>query len=255
VLVWIYKAGLESSSVQATVGKLALGIKITSMSGRRIGFWHATGRLAAELLSVFTFWIGFLFAAFTKRRQALHDLIARTLVVERRRTPDEIVNAPPASGGDGVAAIAIVILAVAVVGIMAAIAIPAYQDYTIRTQVTEGLVIAAPYKAAVASAAVAGTEWDSMTLAGLNLSPPSDAKYVADVDIVSGAIGITYGKSANTAIRDKALALVPYRPAGSTEVRWICGRAPVPAGASAAVTGGASYTTIPDKYLPMACRQ
>ena len=79
---WLYNAGLESSAWQATPGKRALGIKVTDLNGNRISFGRATVRFVAHLVSVVTLLIGYLIQPFTAKRQALHDLIARTLVIE-----------------------------------------------------------------------------------------------------------------------------------------------------------------------------
>jgi uncharacterized RDD family membrane protein YckC len=86
--VWLaaalmYYAGLESSEAQATFGKRALGIKVTDAEGRRLSFKHAAGRWMGAALSYMSFYIGFLMAGFTERKQALHDYIAGTLVVDR----------------------------------------------------------------------------------------------------------------------------------------------------------------------------
>jgi uncharacterized RDD family membrane protein YckC len=80
---WLYFAYQESSPAQATIGKRALGIKVTDLEGNRISFGRATGRYFAKYLSAITLFIGFLLAAFTARKQALHDMIAGTLVVNR----------------------------------------------------------------------------------------------------------------------------------------------------------------------------
>ena len=84
VLVWLYFALCESSAWQATVGKLAMGIRVTDMEGRRIGFWRALGRYAAKLLSWLILLIGFLMIAWTRRKQGLHDMLANTLVLNGR---------------------------------------------------------------------------------------------------------------------------------------------------------------------------
>ena len=83
LLWWLYFAVLESSRWQATLGKLALSIKVTGLDGGRIGFGRATIRTAAKYLSAAILLIGFLMAGFTRRKQALHDLVAGTLVVDR----------------------------------------------------------------------------------------------------------------------------------------------------------------------------
>lgn len=79
-----YYAGMESSGSQATLGKQALGIKVTDLNGRRITFGRAVGRFFGKILSALILMIGFIMAAFTERKQALHDMIAGTLVVRTR---------------------------------------------------------------------------------------------------------------------------------------------------------------------------
>lgn len=78
-----YYAGMESSSYQATVGKIALGIQVTDLNGNRISFGRALGRNLAEILSALILLIGYIMVAFTPKKQGLHDLIAGTLVVKK----------------------------------------------------------------------------------------------------------------------------------------------------------------------------
>lgn len=81
--IWLYFAGMESSTFQGTLGKLAVGLKVTDLNGNRISFLKASARYFLGLLSWSTAMIGFIIAAFTNRKQALHDLLAGTLVLER----------------------------------------------------------------------------------------------------------------------------------------------------------------------------
>jgi len=81
-----YYAGMESSSYQATVGKIALGIQVTDLSGDRISFGRALGRNLAEILSALILLIGYIMVAFTEKKQGLHDMIAGTLVVKKGST-------------------------------------------------------------------------------------------------------------------------------------------------------------------------
>ena len=83
VIVWLYYALMESSSKQATLGKMALGIVVTDMNGDRISFGRATGRHFAKFVSFLTLFIGFIMAGFTEKKQALHDMIASCLVVQK----------------------------------------------------------------------------------------------------------------------------------------------------------------------------
>jgi uncharacterized RDD family membrane protein YckC len=81
VVRWLYFALMESSRWQGTVGKRLLGIRVTGMDGNRIGFGRATGRYFGKIISALILCIGFMMAGFTERKQALHDMIAGTLVV------------------------------------------------------------------------------------------------------------------------------------------------------------------------------
>jgi len=83
VVRWLYFALMESSSWQATVGKRVMGIQVTGMQGERIGFGRATGRYFGKIISALPLCIGFMMAGFTERKQALHDMIAGTLVVRK----------------------------------------------------------------------------------------------------------------------------------------------------------------------------
>lgn len=80
---WLYFALLESSSSQATVGKMALSIKVTDLSGGRISFGRATGRYFGKFISGIILLIGFFMAGWTAKKQALHDMMADTLVVRK----------------------------------------------------------------------------------------------------------------------------------------------------------------------------
>jgi len=80
-LGWLYFALMESSAKQATLGKMLLGVRVTDLAGRRVSFGRATARYFCKLLSALILGIGFIMAAFHSRKQALHDLIAGTLVV------------------------------------------------------------------------------------------------------------------------------------------------------------------------------
>ena len=80
---WLYWAGLESSVYQATLGKMALGLKVTDLNGAPISFARATGRYFAKFISAIILWIGFMMAGWTARKQALHDIMAGTLVVKK----------------------------------------------------------------------------------------------------------------------------------------------------------------------------
>jgi uncharacterized RDD family membrane protein YckC len=83
---WLYHALMESSKQQGTLGKMALGLRVTDLEGRRINFGRATGRYFAKILSTLIFMIGYIMAAFTSKKQALHDFIGGTLVLSKQST-------------------------------------------------------------------------------------------------------------------------------------------------------------------------
>lgn len=83
-LNWLYFALMESSKYRATLGKLALGLAVTTMEGEKISFGQATGRYFGKILSGLILYIGFFMAGFTDKKQALHDMLANTLVIRKR---------------------------------------------------------------------------------------------------------------------------------------------------------------------------
>lgn len=84
VVTWLYHALMESSEWQATVGKKALGLVVTDMEGRRVTFWRATGRHFGKIVTnMVPAFIGYIMAGFTEKKQALHDMIAGCLILQR----------------------------------------------------------------------------------------------------------------------------------------------------------------------------
>jgi uncharacterized RDD family membrane protein YckC len=81
VAEWLYFALMESSNRMATLGKMAIGIKVTDLNGNRVSFGRATGRYFARILSGMILMIGYIMAGFTQKKQALHDMMASCLVV------------------------------------------------------------------------------------------------------------------------------------------------------------------------------
>jgi uncharacterized RDD family membrane protein YckC len=99
---WLYFSLQESSVQQATLGKRALGIKVTDLEGRRVSFGRATGRYFAKILSVLICYVGFIMAGFTDRKQALHDMIAGTLVVRTHPVSGQLQAAGSGSAASAV---------------------------------------------------------------------------------------------------------------------------------------------------------
>lgn len=83
VMAWLYYALMESSSYGGTIGKIAVGIKVTTLDGERITFGKATGRYFAKIITNFTLLIGYIMIGFTEKKQALHDLIANCIVIKK----------------------------------------------------------------------------------------------------------------------------------------------------------------------------
>ena len=128
-------------------------------------------------------------------------------------------------------------IVVAIIGILAAIAIPAYQDYTIRAQVSEGLNLSAGAKAAISEYYMdRGTFPTNNALAGLSVNTTIAGNYVTSVTVGSGVITVAYGNQSNAAIAGATLLLSPATTAGA--INWDCNAGLV----------------LVDKWLPAACR-
>lgn len=148
--IWFGMAGayyslMESSASQATLGKMALGIKVTDRDGRRLSFAHALGRWMSASLSYLTLYIGFFLAGFTDRKRALHDFVANTLVVDKWAFTPHPERQQRGLGGCVIVFLVVVVGlgGLALLGILAAVAIPAYQDYTERAR-SRGAQLAPP---------------------------------------------------------------------------------------------------------------
>jgi len=84
LVTWLYHALMESSEWQATVGKRALGLVVTDMAGRRVSFGRSTGRHFGKIITnLVPAFLGYIMAAFTEKRQALHDMMAGCLILRR----------------------------------------------------------------------------------------------------------------------------------------------------------------------------
>ena len=153
-------------------------------------------------------------------------------------------------------------IVVAIIGILAAIAIPAYQDYTIRAQVTEGLNLASAVKTGVAEYYAQDGKWPTTMAQANGSSALPKGKYVNKIEVANGTIKITYGNNANANLAKSGQNVLELQPklSPNQDVVWLCGKNTATAtsgltdpsaGASDSATSG---TTVLAKYLPANCR-
>lgn len=247
IVTWFYYAILESSSGQATFGKRAFGIKVVDLSGKRISFGRATGRYISKLLSYLTLFIGFLMAGWTARKQALHDMTSSCLVVARTASEQDIRDASPAGTmplSGAVIAVAVIIgVTIPAIGILAAIAIPAYQDYLKRSKVTEVAATVGACKSSVGEFIVgSGRLPQSAEEAGCSVTPTA---YVATLEVQGNVIG-AQARNIDAAVDGTWLVL----QAMSSDNLMRNGREPL--------TSWRCSTNAPPsvyKFFPASCRQ
>jgi type IV pilus assembly protein PilA len=151
-------------------------------------------------------------------------------------------------------------IVVAIIGILASIAIPAYQDYTVRAQVSEGINMAAFAKAPVMDAFLDdGIPPATRLQAGMTANATdTQGKYVQEVEITNGTVTVMFGNEANAAIQNETISITPYETS-DLGVVWRCGFAPAPAGLNPMGTGAGSPAahvdpTVAPQYLPSSCR-
>ena len=150
-------------------------------------------------------------------------------------------------------------IVVAIIGILASLAFSAYQTYTVRAQVAEGINMAAGAKTPVIDA-YNNTGEPPAGRAEAGMSPnatDTKGKYVASVDVDEGRVVVTYGGDAHTAISGEEVSFTPYLTVGNAVI-WRCGSAPAPSNGvpltGNGVTSAYVAPTVDPRYLPSTCR-
>ena len=142
VIIWLYYALLESSPLQASLGKIIVGIKVVDRRGRRLTFWQATERIFSKLVTNVTFYFGFFIAAFDKKKRTLHDRISHSAVVSKRVEfdPDALEEETEEDASLTFITVVSVLLALVFVAlIVVAVALPQYQKTERQVQLSRVL--------------------------------------------------------------------------------------------------------------------
>ena len=234
----LYYGLQESSAHQATLGKRALGIKVADAQGRRLTRSHALGRWFAAALSYLTCYIGFLLAAFTERKQALHDMVAGTQVVDRWAFTAHPERQRRGPSGCLIAVLVGVLGVIPLAAILAAIAIPQYQEYVFRAKVAGAIAAARPLQPAIEEARRQGGACPGNGRAGIRAASDYATADLATLeagpmqDSGACALQLTLRGSGSAALDGKRVWL-ELDPGGG---RWTCS------------------SEIEDRYLPRDCR-
>ncbi|MGE4072597.1 MAG: pilin [Lysobacterales bacterium] len=143
-------------------------------------------------------------------------------------------------------------IVVAIIAILAAIALPAYQDYTIRAQVGEGPINAAALKTGVSEFYADRGTWPTDN-ASLGITQTVSGSYVSDITNTGGVLTITYGNNANSKILGSTLGLAAAVN-DNGDIAWVCGQRVQPSGFTQAGGGAGAVTTVEQKYRAANCR-
>lgn len=220
---FLYFTLMESSERGATLGKRAFKLRVvTAVGNERIGFGRAVGRYFARFISMIVLYIGYLMQPFTQRKQALHDMICGTAIIALAPASRVLLGVAIFFG-----------LLIPTLGVVAAISIPAYQDYTVRAKVADALIAASPARDAVQTY-IAERNAVPKTLgeAGVEVSATPRVQSIT-INPRDATLTVTL---AFPPLTGKTILLVPQRAEGNA-ITWKC-----------------QPGTVAQKYLPASCR-
>ena len=208
LLAFIYE-GYMISRRGTTFGKDWVGIRVLrNSSGENLSFVRAGTRSLARYLSWLTVYVGFLIQPFTKHRQALHDFVVDSVVVR------------VGAGRGSILPIAIIFLVVLVFGMVAAVALPAYDDYMSRSRVVTGVQLLQSLKGA-ASKHITEKQMVPESVDSLGV-PIQRESYFQEVAVDrSGALYVEFNKDAGSQLAGKHVVLLPYMTKDG--FLWACG--------------------------------
>ena len=247
---WTYCIPFEASRMQGTPGKYFLGLAVVNSRGEKIGVGQAFGRNYGKFLSTIILDIGFMLAGWTSYKQGLHDFMADTYVVHKKVLLDYKSGKTNENGYLSSSASVVVGVIVGVfamlcfIGILAAIAIPAYQDYIARSQMAEGIQLAGGAEAGLADYKQNNFVWPSSLSDVYSLASSRPAGRYTDLvsitgchDQTCGVISFMKSEDVNRNITGKTVEIWTTDD-GAT---WHC--------------GPGSMDPVSEKFLPASCRE
>ncbi|MCL2310674.1 MAG: RDD family protein [Proteobacteria bacterium] len=225
VLSLLYFTLCESSRWQATIGKLVIGLKVTDTSGNRLSFLRALGRYAAHFVTNLTLLIGYVINVFTARQQALHDLIAGTLVVYKEVAPLDLADHPvaPARTAQKVSAVVVwfmwALLTLSIVLVMGSLIknIPDYHKPAAATKMYEAEMLGASATTAASEYQAAHGQFPpTLDAADFHQTSPQVRRIWIDADS-----GVIHLELAFSPLKKKTLDFVPSTDEDG-DLIWAC---------------------------------
>ncbi|MDR0250425.1 MAG: RDD family protein [Burkholderiales bacterium] len=220
----LYFALSESSRWQGTLGKRAIGLKVTDANGKRLSFLHALARYVAHIVSNLTFGIGYVLNVFTARQQTLHDLIVGTLVVYREVTPSDLADNPEVPTQDAqkmtvllVWAMSAMLLVSVFIVTRSLVGMPAHQAAGIAVRMHEAEMLGAEATAAVTDYWEAHERFPpTLDAADFHQTSPQVRRLW-----INAESGVIHLEPAFSPLRKKTLEFVPeFDEEG--DLIWIC---------------------------------